>query len=258
MTSVPAQPQATPQVDELMDRASEALVACSYFEAEELAHKGLRRAHDLKDYERMARIALPLLEARRQKMQLAQDAGTVTVVDAAIARQGITAPSIYLVQPPQIAAEARDLRQAADRKRIPAIVLTREPMSRSGPREGKLPIVAVGPSLTGRDISIRTYVDPPEGVVPTENGMTRDAMKHAPSVQWMLAACEALGDAATARLNPQDPPAHRVEDLLEFIDAWPTHEKLHQRLIEECRLAMTQPPPPAERRRGLAENPWSF
>lgn len=245
-------------VDDLMDRASEALVRCAYFEAETLALKGLRRGFEARDYERMARICLPLQEARRQKMQLAQDARRVVVVDAALAAGGITAPGMYLVQPPMIAAEARELRLAADRRRVCTIVLAREPMSRSGARTGLWPIVAVGPSLSGRDISVRAYVSPPAGVAPAENGMTRDTMAAPPSPAWMLGACEALGDAAIDKLNPADPAAHRVEDLLEFLDVWPLHEKLHQRLMHECRLALTQPAPEGERRRGVAENPWSF
>lgn len=256
MSSVRATSPGATGIDDLMDRASEALAACSYFEAESLALRGLRRAFDAKDYERMSRIALPLLEARRQKMQLAQDVGRVTVIDPRVPE--ITEAGLFLVQPPQIAAEARTMREAADRKGICAVVLAREPMSRAGVRAGKWPIVAVGPTLGGRDHSVRTYVDPPEGVTTTDNGHTRDTLTKPSTVAWMLGACEALGDAALAKLNPADPAADRVEDLLEFIDAWPTHEKLHQRLIEECRHAMTQPTPALERRRGLPENPWSF
>ncbi len=245
-------------IDELMDRASEALVRTAYFEAEDLALKGLRRALQARDYERMSRICLPLQEARRQKIQLAQDPGTVALVDARIAKAGVSMPGCYLVQPPMIAAEAREFRLAADRKRVPVFVIAREPMSRSGPRTGKWPVVAVGPGLQGRDISVRAYVDPPAGVTPSDNGMTRDAMAAPPTVPWMLAAGEAIGDAGIARLDPADPAAHRVEDLIEFLDAWPLHEKLHQRLMETCREAAGQAAPQAERRRGLPDNPWSF
>lgn len=54
-----------------MEQASVALVERRYFEAERLALQALRKAHAARDYERMARIVLPLQEARRQKRDLA-------------------------------------------------------------------------------------------------------------------------------------------------------------------------------------------
>lgn len=62
------------KIDTLMEQASKALVHRRYFEAERLALQALRKAHALLDYERMARILLPLQEARRQKRDLAIDA----------------------------------------------------------------------------------------------------------------------------------------------------------------------------------------
>ncbi|HRJ50067.1 MAG TPA: hypothetical protein PKU91_06020, partial [Phycisphaerales bacterium] len=171
---------------------------------------------------------------------------------------GVCEPGLYLAQPPLVAADARQARLNADRRRIPVVILTREPMSRAGERSGLWPIVAVGVSMSGKDLSVRAYVAPPAGVRPSDRGITRDEMRSEPGMEWYLSACESLGDAAIAKLNPADPAAHRVDDLIEFIDAWPTHEKLHQQLIDECRAAMSQPPPTFERRRGVSENPWSF
>ncbi|MCC6428547.1 MAG: hypothetical protein IT435_17230 [Phycisphaerales bacterium] len=254
MSPLPTASSDSSPIDELMDRASDALVRTAYFQAEDLAQSALRRAFQARDYERMARICLPLLEARRQKIQLAQDAGRVVIVDETLAKTGPTAAGLYLIQPPMLAFNTREFRQLADRRQVPIFILAREPMTRAG----KWPLAAVAPGLEGRDITLRTYVDPPPGVIPTTNGMTRDTMSSPPTAEWMLSAGEILGDAALARLNPQDPAAHRIEDLLEYLDAWPLHEKLHQRLMDECKLAITQPAPANERRRGIAENPWSF
>lgn len=248
-----------PSIDELMERSSEALAACEYFEAERLALEGLRRTVAERDYERAGRITMPLLEARRQKMQLAQDVNRVVVVGpGGPGKAGLTEAGMYLVQPPAIAADGRAWRMDADVRHVPVIVLAREPMSRSGARTGLWPVVAVGPSQMGRDLSVRTYVKPPACVQPAETGMTRDVISGEIDVAWFLEACEALGDAAIAKLKAEDPAAHRVEDLVEFIEAWPTHEKLHQRLMMECRQAHVEPTPTTERRRGIAENPWSF
>jgi hypothetical protein len=63
------------QVEELMERASGALGRMEYFQAEELSLKALLRARGRDDFERMARICMPLQEARRQIRQIALDAG---------------------------------------------------------------------------------------------------------------------------------------------------------------------------------------
>lgn len=254
--SVPATP---PSIDEVMERASEALAACDYFEAERQALDGLRRSVMSHDFERAGRITMPLLEARRQKMQLAQDHGRVSILPpGGPGKNGLAHTGMYLVQPPDIAADARTWRIDADQRHIPVIVLAREPMPRGGSKAGLWPIVAVGPSQTGRDLSIRTYVRPPRVVQPSDSGITKDAIHGEIDLAWFLEACEALGDSAIAKLKVEDPAAHRVEDLLEFIEAWPAHEKLHQRLMVECRLAQAEPRPTTERRRGMVENPWSF
>lgn len=260
--STPQPANAAVLIDDLMEQAVGALEMASYLEAEVLAHRALQRALEARDYERMSRICLPLQEARRQKMQLAQDAGAVTVLEAAALKTGLRSAGMYLVQPPMTAADARALRMNADHAGVPVIVLAREPMSRSGARTGKWPIAAVGPSFGaawgGRDLTIRAYIDPPPGVTPTDNGATRDVLTQKVPVQWFLGACEALGDAAIARMKPEDPAAHQVEDLFELAGAWPLHEKLHQRLADSCRAAMIEPAATSERRRGAAENPWVF
>lgn len=240
-------------LDSLMERASAALVATEYFLAEQLCTRALKRAHAHRDYESMARICLPLQEARRQKLQLAVDARAVTVFDDAGARLGPKHPGLYLAQPPMTGADARAHRELADRRKVPVVVLAREPLTRSG----RWPIVAVTDGLDGRGISIRVQVDPPAGVTPDEQSPTRDRLTAAIDVAWFIAALERLGDEAIGKLNVQDPAAHRVDDLLEFLDAWPYHEKLHQRLADACRDAAVDPAPVVVRRRGLV-NEWSF
>jgi len=57
----------------LMSKAQQALSRNHWFEAERLAAKALDMARSEGDFNLMARIALPLQEARRQRMQLAFD-----------------------------------------------------------------------------------------------------------------------------------------------------------------------------------------
>ena len=234
------------QIDSLMDRASAALVAMRYFDAERDALKALSLAHRALDFERMSRITLPLQEARRQKAQLALDAGAVTVIDDPYSR--IDSPGLYLVQPPCIAIEARNMVYDADHRKIPVHVLTREPMT----SVGKWPIVAVN-----GEVSVRVQMSPPWPLERVQDSPTRDRAPGPPDPAWFLAAAEALGDAAIAQVNPDDHPHFKVDDLLEFLDCLPIHEKLHQALADACRAAADAPPPKTTRRASrLAYGKW--
>lgn len=230
-------------IDSLMEKASEALARTDYFGAETHAMKAMERAFALHDFERMARIALPLQEARRQRRLLAVDSGHRAVLSTMPKTRSELAPGCYLLRPPLIGADARTLRHSADASKVPVFILTREP--RTG--AGKWPMVAVG-----RAGSRRVQVEPPlvEGRAIGDD--------EPPPVEWMLEAEERLGDAAIARLNAADPPAWRVEDLLDALDALPEHEKLHQRLADACREAQHTPLPERKRRKGAIDDPYAF
>lgn len=251
-------PASATSIDRIMDQASLALEATRYFEAERLCKKALLKAHHALDFERMARIALPLQEARRQKRQLAVDAAFLGhaapglhLVDH---RRNIPepVPGCYLFQPPLIGADARHFRDLADAAETPALVLCREPLT----RDGLWPIVAVG------SISLRTKIPPPFRVQRVESAPCKDGTTAADapriSREWVEAAAEALGDAALARLPAADPAAWIVEDLLDALDAHPDHERLHQALADACRRAALEPAPDRPRRRPIADDPFGF
>jgi len=231
------------RLDALMDRASVALVRTDYFQAVELCTTALRRALTQFDYERASRICLPLQEARRQVRQLAADAGAGGarfVVSRESELPKPLAPGCYLVQPPLIGAEGRQLLETLSASRIPAIVVTREPMT----RDGRWPLVAVGASI------VRTKVDPPAGVRAQAGCVTRDAWDGPPDVAWFEHAGEALGDAAIASVRSTE-HAELVRELAGLLEASPDHEKLHQRLSEACRAAAAaglgpMPDPPSD------------
>ena len=63
------------KIDTLMETASAALASGDYFACEREASKALELAHAASDWDRMARICMPLEEARRQKRLEAADAG---------------------------------------------------------------------------------------------------------------------------------------------------------------------------------------
>jgi hypothetical protein len=203
------------KIDEIMERASESLSHMRYFEAERLAAKALAMAREDRDYERMTRIIMPLLEARRQRGQQALEVGRVVEVDAPITDDMKVLPGCHLVQPPQVGADARRLRMLALQHEVPAVVLCREPKTRLG----QWPIVALGAGAT-----VRVKVQPP-------------ARSRKPDIEWFVETMRELGDSAIESLDPALEPDRRVDALLARLDAVPEHEDLHQALQEACRDA---------------------
>lgn len=223
-------------IDDLMERASHALEAAEYFETERLCMKAIESAMRTSDFERLARICLPLQEARRQRRHLAADTGEVFLIRGRLPKPADIKPGCYLIEPPLLGIDGRTLRENANARGIPVIVVTHEPTT----RKGTWPIVAVG---TGprMQTSVRVYVEPPS--VP-------------PPPQWFLATNEALGDAAISKAIAS-PAAWRAEDLQHYLDAHPDHEKLLQAFADACRQAANEPPPLRPFRRGM-DDPYSF
>lgn len=235
-------------IDDIMERASHALEATDYFECEKLCERALKSARLTRDFERMMRITLPLQEARRQKRQLAADAGPRLLIARSTDVPRLIEPGLYLVQPPMIGAEARSLRELADRKRVPVMVLCREPMTRAG----LWPIVAVGPRI------FRAKVTPPVPLERVETTITKDNWSTVPDAAWFESSAESLGDAGYQQLPDVEHPEYRVDDLLDLLDAHPMHEKLHQWLAQACKAAVGSPAPTMDRRLGMGEDPFSF
>jgi hypothetical protein len=243
----------TDPLDRLMDRASLALIEMRYAEVHELASRALAQALARSDYERLARIALPLQEAHRQIRQLATDECPthITGVIDALPRTPLT-PGLYLVKPPLTAMDARQIREQHWATGVPIFLLTREPLT----REGDWPIAAVG--VGEQTVTARVKVRPPVPVRPSPTSPSKDEHDELPTREWFEATHEALGDWAIAKPPAGDPPAWRVMDFIEYLDALPEHEKLHQALAAEARKAMDTALPTMPRRRALMQNPFSF
>lgn len=222
------------KIDAIMERASVALVERRYFACESLCLDAMELARRDRDYERMARICLPLQESRRLKRDLAADSRQIFVIDDQLPKATKLQAGCYLVRPPRVGLDGRMLREMADRRETPIIVVTREPTT----RDGLWPVVAIGP------ITLRTKVAPPVPGAGKKRGTKKNGVqsRHAddspecaiPPVEWFLAACEALGDAAIAGVDAARSPAARVEHLLMRLGSLPDHEKLHQALAAAC------------------------
>lgn len=208
--------RASNRIDELMERASQALVATKYFECERLSIDALQMAHRAEDYERMSRVLLPLQEARRQKRLLAIDTKSLTRLTVPLDETQVPTAGCYLIEPPLVGVDGRDLRERADAADIATFVVVREPLTRLG----QWPVVMVGP------VTVRTKVQPPANDKPT--------------IEWLIGASEALGDQAIASIDAADDIYDRVDQLMECLLTLTDHEKLHQALSEACVLASKQ------------------
>lgn len=194
----------------IMDQASEALVNRRYFQAERLANRALHDAWVAQEYELVARICMPLQEARRQRRLLAVDTGRVVVCDGALpAAQGAIEAGCYIIAPPNVGIDARRLAESAFEQETPVIAIAHEPRTQLG----RLPLVAVGPT------TIRTQVRPPAEF----------------TVTWCLEAIEALEQQALAQIDEGRPLDRQIDDVVDMLDTIPESEALHITLAQLAR-----------------------
>jgi len=214
MNTVSKRTKTAGKIDTLMEHAGAALAEGDYFGAESSALEALDLAHASQDWDRMARLLLPLEEARRQRRLEAAEAGVAGRVDSVEALQEIDpiTPGCWLLEPMTVGAHGRDFRAAADAQRVPVVVIVREPETQLG----AWPIAILGP------VVVRTKVEPPETL----------------DVAWFLAAAEALGDEAIENVPADLEPETRINRLMDRLGAIRDHDELHQALAEACRDAV--------------------
>jgi len=196
-------------IDALMERASRALEATDYFGAASRCVRAMGMARRANDFGRMARICLPLQEARRQLRDLAMDSGRCVELRRLPAARAKLESGCYLLAPPLTASSTKTLRARFTRAKVPVMVLSRE----DGPRKSVWRLV----SGNGR------------GRIAVE---VEAARKLTPA--WMIAAQESLGDAAIRSVPADAPPEARVDALLKALSMVPDHEKVLQALAAAC------------------------
>ncbi len=211
------------EIDEAMEQASRALYETRYFEAARLARGALDAALAEQDWDRVARICLPLQEARRQIRQLAVDAGHAGAVRVLRDPADPAGEGLALCMPELPEHEAVAIRDRLDREGRPAFLLRVAEIQPEGWVLSGIP-----------DRGPHKLAAPPED-------WAEGAL---PSVEWFEAAAEAIGDAAIKGAKGL-PPADRVRRLLGWLDTLPEHEKLHQRLAEAAREAAAEASGPA-------------
>lgn len=163
----------------------------------------------------MASLCLPLLEARRQRLQEALDTKKVFILNQGVMEEMKVQPGCYLLEPPLVGADARRLRLAALRDEVAVAVVCREPINRMG----ECPVVAIGAT------TVRTRITPPKNLAK-------------PTLSWFAGAIEQLGDFAVETVDAGHDLDKQIDDVLSKLDAHPDHEGLHQTLIDLCERAV--------------------
>jgi len=107
-------------IDAIMERASEALQAGRYLQSERLCVEALDAARAADDFDRYARIVLPLQEARRQRRQLASDHGVAVFSGHHRSAEQLLdshdAGCLLLIDPPYTADDLQSVRRLADER----------------------------------------------------------------------------------------------------------------------------------------------
>jgi len=208
--------RAAEKIDAVMEEASAALARGEYFACESKASGALELAHASQDWDRMARILMPLEEARRQKRLEAADSGFVRRIDSVdeLLELGEIEAGCWLLEPLIVAAHGREFRARADAAGVPVIVIVREPETQLG----EWPLATIGP------VVVRARVAPVEE----------------PTPEWFLEAAEALGEEAIDSVEADLEPEARIDRLYERLQAVRDHDELHQALAEACREALRE------------------
>lgn len=141
-------------IDELMEQASQKLVAMDYLACERLCLVALALAREARDFQRYARILLPLQEARRQRRQIAADAGVVVLGEPRLAAEQVLdahpGGCLMLLSPPYSPDDEAAVRVLARRRglMVEAMVFDgaalRQCFEQQMEREGDAAVAGVG------------------------------------------------------------------------------------------------------------------
>lgn len=236
-------PSQAPTIDDIMDRASEALARMDYLACEQDCLSALAVAREAHDWANYARILLPLQESRRQRRMIAAEGafrfGTAEAVDDAPALLlGHDAVSIVITLPND-AELARQAGAFARRNRRYVEVLfadcavdapTWTLRSVAGPAVScSMPAPPTDWLDVWIDCTGRRFESTDESPMPVK-GARQPA-------DWFLEACERLGDAALATVPDGGDATQRIAALEQCLDVVTDHEILHQRLGDAARAA---------------------
>lgn len=196
-------------------KAKSALKAKNAFEAERIALGVLEAARSSCDFNLMCEVLPILRDARTLRVEAALTAtDEIRFLEHPIEEGQKVEPGCYLVEPPRVGADARNLRLAALEQEVPVAIICREPVTQMQLR----PIVAIG------RITVRARV------LPADN----DAH---PDIDWFLSAMNEIGETAIDSLDTGAAILKQIDGLMDRLDTIPDHPRLHDALEEICQIA---------------------
>lgn len=228
-------------LDAMMEDASRALARMEYLECEALCVEALDQARAAEAWSYVARILLPLQEARRQRRMIAAEGvvrlGTTSLTGPVSGWLDEMEAGCLAVTAPHGAAQARELVALARQRRRVVEVLYVE----NAPRQGDWRVRSFG----GPAVTVEVAGPPPtwcdRWIRPGEMSNAIEGasgvLRSATPADWFLDASEALGDAALeAALQHHDSPKASFDALYDCLQVVSDHEILHQRLAEAARV----------------------
>jgi len=212
------------KLETLEAHTREALANKDWMAADSAAFDGVSLAYAMNEYGLMPALLEMLKEARGRRFRQAVEMDTLVVIDDIQTRDEILeiyeeqdlTPGTYLIQPPLVGADGRNMRDHYFALGVPSLFIVREPTT----RDGLWPIVMIGP------ITVRTRVEPPENEQVT--------------IEWIENAAYELGDAAIETVDPGALATVRVDQLLDRLGTVVLHDRLIDLLAETCVEAQAQ------------------
>lgn len=236
-------------LDHTMQQASTELVAMRYLDAERLCLAALEAAVETRSWSYVARILLPLQEARRQRRMIAADTavqlGTAEADDLAAWMESSETrggpDGCLLATPPCTIADARGaLQRIREQNRYAEVLFAETEVETDIDLDDDTPWRVV--SLL--DPQVRVELPAPCPAWQGRPLRPGDADWHPPAAtveaptpaDWFLDAAERLGNAAIASASGIADPRERFHELYRRLEAAPDHELLHQALADAARI----------------------
>lgn len=200
------------RIENLIDLAKTACTDNDWYDAERHACEAMELSYKGVDFLRMSLAVEALRDCRNGRREEAIATGAMYAFDSPIGDDDHElATGCWLIEPPRVAADARDLREHASNEKIAMVTIAREPTTLTG----LWPLAALGPMV------IRAKIRPPSEITPT----------------WFVSALEALGESAIDDVDPDAGAIDRVEELYLRLQTIPDSLSLHEALLDACRQA---------------------
>ena len=222
-------------LDQMMERASEALARMDYLECEARCLDALAIARGRDEWAYYARILLPLQESRRQRRIIATE-GTVRLGSSDLAGNPASwldrlGSGALVVTRPLGPESAQALSALAQTKRRYVEVLFADNAVQASSWTLKS---FAGPAVTC------SVAPPPASLIDQWIACDGETPGQPSPSDWFLLAAEALGDAALAQVDPNLGGARRVEAIERCLRVVTDHEILHQCLGDAARAAQSE------------------